>query len=214
MKDRCAAIDKALEELVSDGDYPEQPDARSFGGFVERAVLDAWGDLCAEWNVTPCDHPGRRTIYDASFVDDGAVVGVDFRTKDLADDRYSDGGVCAVANLLRWMVRDKAILVISEFGYTIADGVAAFSYVASAPAHTLPLETYRIENLGTGQIRLNQTIRESLPDVDWSRSPEEFFSDFAPMCIAHYATVCERASSRIAAVEAFIASEYSSIALK
>ena len=213
MEHRCAGIDTTLAEFVRDGDYPEQPDARAFGGFVEKAVLDAWSEFCDRWDVSPRDHPGRRTIYDASFVEDGCVVGVDFRTKDLADDRYSDGGVCAVANLLRWMVRERGILIIAEFGYTIVDGVAEFSYVASAPVHALPLETYRIENLGTGQLRLNQTIKQSLPDIQWKRTPEEFFASFAPTCIAHYETVRERAASRIEAVEAFIESGFTSITL-
>src|SRR5688500_584769 len=129
----CGRIDESLATLVEKRDFPEQADARAFGGYVEHAVLVEWTDLCRDWKVVPRTHPGRRTIYDASFEVDDSLVGVDFRTKDLADDRYSDGGLCAVGNLLRFMVRERATLLITEFGYAIQDGIATFEYVQSAP---------------------------------------------------------------------------------
>jgi hypothetical protein len=210
----CQQIDSSLARLVHEREFPEQPDARAFGAYVEQAALGEWGELCSEWSVEPRDHPGRRTIYDASFVAEGVVIGVDFRTKDLADNRYSDGGICAVGNLLRFMVRESATLVITEFGYAIEDGVATFDYVVSAPIHALPIATYRIENLGTGQLRLNDSIHDCASAIAWERSTEEFFAEFAPLCIKHYGRVKERADLRIKSVEDFIASEFKAIALR
>lgn len=214
LSDLCKRMDDGLTMLVQERDFIEQPDARAFGGYVEAAALASWADLCDSWDVSPRDHPGRRTIYDASFEREGGVIGVDFRTKDLAGDRYSDGGICAVGNLLRWMVRDNATLLITEFGYAIEDGLAAFSYVATAPIHALPLDTYRIENLGTGQLRLNRTIADSMEDVEWERSTAAFFDAFAVLCVSHYERVRARAEERIAAIDAFVASGFAEIALK
>jgi hypothetical protein len=161
-------------------------------GHVEQAVLADWPALCGRLGVTALEHPGRRTIYDASFEADGNLVGVDFRTKDLADDRYSDSGICAVANLLRFMVGNKATLLITELGYSIQDGVAVFTYIRTAPVHALPVDTYRIENLGTGQLRFNDSILECGDRVVWDRSIQEFFADFAPLCTEHYRRVKQR----------------------
>ena len=213
LKKILAEIDSSLTMLVVESDVREQPDARAFGAAVEAAVLRRWPDLCATWGVTPLRDAGRRTIYDAGFVDGGRQVGVDFRTKDLAEGRYSDGGICAVANLLRWMVRNDAILVVTEFGYMIERGAARFAYVASAPIHSLPLDVYRIANLGTGQVRIGRSIHASLEEIDWDRSPAEFFAAFAPVCIEHYERVRTDAAVRIAAIEAFVESEFTAISL-
>jgi hypothetical protein len=214
LKDLCARVDAAFGELVGAREFPEQADARAFGGFVEQVVLRTWPELCRGWKVDCLGLPGRRTIYDAAFVTGDGIVGIDIRTKDLARERYSDGGVCAVGNLLRRMVKEKATLVISEFGYTIDDGVASFEYVASAPIHVLPLDVYRIENLGTGQIRLDRSVGDSLGAAEWDRSPEAFFTEFASLCVAHYRRVQERAALRIEAIDAFVESGFSEVALK
>ena len=181
---------------------------------MEAAALGAWTDLCAGWRVTPRENPGRRTIYDASFVRNDIVFGVDFRTKDLASNRYSDGGICAVGNLLRWMVTHRSTLLITEFGYTIENGLAEFAHVATAPVHAFPAAAYRIENLGTGQLRLNASVHESMGDIEWDRTPAEFFDAFARLSIAHYERVQARAAQRIEAIEAFLASGFAEIQIK
>lgn len=101
-------LDTALGRLLRERTFPEQPDSRAFGASIEDAVVPAWPEVCAAIGVDPLPRPGRRTIYDAALLMDGTLVGVDIRTKDLASGRYSDGGVCAVGNLLRWMVRERA----------------------------------------------------------------------------------------------------------
>jgi hypothetical protein len=214
LRELCQTIDETLTEFIGMRDIAQQPDARAFGGYVEAAVLASWPDLCVVWCVAPLAHPGRRTIYDASFKAGDLVVGVDFRTKDLAKGRYSDGGICAVGNLLRWMVKERSTLLVTEFGYTIDDEIAAFAYVATAPIHALPSETYRIENLGTGQLRLNASVRDILPTVAWDRTAEEFFEAFSGLCLTHYDRVRVGAAVRLAAVEDFVASGYTRISLK
>jgi hypothetical protein len=213
LKEIAAAIDGSLMTLVTRAAVPEQPDARAFGAAVEKAVLSQWVELCRAWGVTALPTPGKRTIYDAGFVCDSGPVGVDFRTKDLCEGRYSDGGICAVANLLRWMVRDGATLLVTEFGYTVENGFANFAYVASALLHTLPFDVYRLANLGTGQLRLARSIRESLPEAARDRPPAEFFAFFSSLCVGHYERVRDDAIARIRAIEGFADSGFSSIAL-
>jgi hypothetical protein len=80
--------------------------------------------------------------------------------------------------------------------------------------HALPGDTYRIENLGIGQLRFNASILECGDRIAWDRTIPDFFADFAPLCIEHYRRVKERADRRIEAMEAFVESGYDRITLK
>lgn len=73
--------------------------------------------------------------------------------------------------------------------------------MSSAPLHALPTATYRIENLGTGQLRLNDSIHDSADSIDWERTTEAFFDAFAPLCIEPYERVKKRADARIKVVD-------------
>jgi hypothetical protein len=207
-------LDGALGQLFHGRIFPEQPDSRAFGAAIEDAAVREWPALCHGIGVDPLPRPGRRTIYDAAFVANGALVGVDFRTKDLERGRYSDGGICAVGNLLRWMVRDHGTLLVAEVGYRIKDAVADIRYVATAPIHVLPKESYRIENLGTGQLRLNASIADAVGGAVWSRTHEEFFELFAGSCIDHYERVAAVAIGRAAAITSFVECGYAEISLR
>ena len=209
----CIQIDNSFRNLITETIVGEQPDSRAFGAYVEKMVKDRWIELCQSWDKSPNPHPGRRTIYDVSFTDKGHLVGIDIKSKDLDESRYSNGGICAVSNLLKLLVREKGLLVLSEFGYTISGGKVDFSYVASIPIHCLPEKIYRIENLGTGQVRLNYTLQEALPDVNWNRTRIEFFESFAKLCIDHYNRVSKVALKRRKAIEDFIKSGYTTIRL-
>jgi hypothetical protein len=112
------------------------------------------------------------------------------------------------------MVTDRATLLITELGYTIERGVAVFTHVATAPIHAFPIEAYRIENLGTGQLRLNASVHACMADIAWERTFVEFFGAFAQLSISHYERVQERAAQRIEAIEAFLASDFAEIRLK
>jgi hypothetical protein len=169
--------------------------------------------LCAEWGVEPGARPGRRTIYDACFLRNGAFVGIDFTTKDLNDERYADGGVCSVGNLLRFLgPRDDATLIVAEFGYKIENDDVRFVHVAAAPIHCLSPEILRIENLGTGQVRLDESL--STTQIRWNQSKGDFFAGFCPRCLLHYERVQVRAEERAAAIQAFVDSHFEELRLK
>lgn len=186
MRNLCNRVNTSFCNLIEESVVTEQPDSRAFGAYVEKYIKDKWETLCAEWGTAPQPHPGRRTIYDVSFLRSGQIVGLDIKSKDLDTTRYSDGGICAISNLLRFLVREKAAFLLSEFGYKIEGGTVSFEYVKTAPFQCLPYDIYRIENLGTGQIRLNYTIKEARTSIDWNRSNEEFFKHFAQLCLNHY----------------------------
>jgi len=209
----CEQVDDSFHKLITEIIVREQPDSRAFGAYVEKMVKDRWIELCKTWGKAPNPHPGRRTIYDVSFTDKGHLVGIDIKSKDLDETRYSNGGICAVSNLLRFIVKEEGLLILSEFGYTISGAKVNFDYVASIPFHCLPEKIYRIENLGTGQLRLNYTLKEALPDVNWSRSRIEFCELFAKLCIGHYDKVSKVTRERRKAIEEFVESGYKKIKL-
>ncbi len=75
------------------------------------------------------------------------------------------------------MANDKGVFMIVEFGHdksTTKNNSRDIEYISVAPFHTLPADTYRIENLGTGQVRLNYTINQVWDEIDW----EKFYPDF------------------------------------
>lgn len=87
-----------------------------FGAMIEKRITDNWEAICSKMGYPPIDRPGRRTIFDFAFQVDNQVVGIDVKTKDLDSARYSDGGICAVGNLLKYLANDKGVFLIAEFG--------------------------------------------------------------------------------------------------
>lgn len=97
-------------------------------------------------------------------------------------EEYSDGGVCAVGNLLKYLANDKGVFVIVEFGHNQSNeksNIRDIEYIRAVPFHCLPSDCYRIENLGTGQVRLNYSINQVWEEIDWMRSYHTFFDVFA-----------------------------------
>jgi hypothetical protein len=206
MRALCVALDQQLDDVVRQG-LEIQPDSRSVGAYVEKAVLDGWARICKQLGVEANDRPGRRTIYDASFSRADDHIGVDIRTKDLDEARYADGGICSVGNLLRLLVRDGGALLVSEFGYREAGQRLEFDRVRTAPIHMLPLEIFRIENLGTGQVRLDGSIVNSYESIDWARPVLDFVRPFAELAIEHYARVSAKADERANALRRYLDGE-------
>ena len=55
-----------------------------------------------------------------------------------------------------------------------------------APFHCLPDNVYRIENPGTGQVRLNYTINQVWSEINWERTYYELFEIFCELAIIHH----------------------------
>jgi hypothetical protein len=202
LRDLCKGLDEQLAEVAGPG-LEAQPDSRAVGAYAEKAVLDAWPSICERLDVQPLPPPGRRTIYDAAFRVDGALIGIDVRSKDLDEARYADGGICSVGNLLRLLTRDLGVLVVAEFGYREEQGRIEFAYARTAPLHCLPVAAFRIENLGTGQVRLDKTVGDTTEELDWTRPVDEFLRVFSDLAIDHYERVERVARERAEALAVF-----------
>ena len=193
-----------FEELRSG--ISEREDSRAFGAMVERKITDNWDRICSELGYTALDRPGKRTIFDFAFQEADRIVGIDVKTKDLDSRKYSDGGICAVGNLLKYLANDKGVFLIAEFGHNKSserDDRRDIEYICVAPFIMLPQNAYRIENLGTGQVRLNYTVYQVMDEIAWNRDITEFYDMFVDLAILHYQRVNREATKRIAALEEF-----------
>jgi hypothetical protein len=96
--------------------------------------------------------------------------------------------------------------MIIEFGHERSKRTETrrtLKYIRVAPFHCLPKQTYRIENLGTGQVRLNYTINDVWNEIDWNRPYHDFFDIFCNLCINHYRRVKAVSEKRILSIEKF-----------
>lgn len=202
-------ISELFEELRSGMSARE--DSRAFGAMIEKRITDNWEAICNDLGFPALERPGRRTIFDFAFKKGSQVVGIDVKTKDLDTTRYSDGGICAVGNLLKYLANDNGIFLIAEFGHNKASdrtGRRDIEYIRVAPFVMLPQNAYRIENLGTGQVRLNYTLNQVWDEIEWERSLPEFYDLFIELSITHYKRVSRDAMKRIEALERFKANGY------
>jgi len=202
-------IGNLFDELRSG--MAEREDARAFGAMVEKKITQNWEGICHELGYEAVSIPGRRTIYDFACKIDSTLFGFDVKTKDLDSAKYSDGGVCAVGNLLKYLANDKGVFLIVEFGHNKAgekSDARDLEYIRIAPFHLLPKDCYRIENLGTGQVRLNYTINQVWNEIDWERPYEEFFDIFCDLTLTHYKRVKADSDTRIKSIEDFKKNNY------
>ena len=193
-----------FEELRSG--ISEREDSRAFGAMIEKRITDNWENICTELDYTALDRPGRRTIFDFAFKDAEHLVGIDVKTKDLDSTAYSDGGICAVGNLLKFLANDNGVFLIAEFGHNKSAEHSAkrdIEYIRVAPFILLPQNAYRIENLGTGQVRLNYTLNQVWDEIAWDRDITEFYDLFIDLATVHYRRVSRDAMKRIEALEDF-----------
>lgn len=116
-----AELSTLFEELRSG--IAAREDSRAFGAMIEHRIKQNWDDICARCGCTPEDLPGRRTIFDFGFKIQKTIVEIDVKTKDLDTAKYSDGGICAVGNLLKFLANDRGQFIIAEFGHNQSGGV-------------------------------------------------------------------------------------------
>jgi hypothetical protein len=213
----CEELEQKLDELFFDlrDGAPVREDSRAFGAMIEKRITDNWDDLCTSISAEPVPTPGRRTIYDFACTVDGQLLGFDVKTKDLDSTRYSDGGVCAVGNLFKFLANDLGIFVVVEVAHQEASepGKRRLEDIKVAPFHLLPEDTYRIENLGTGQVRLNYSITETQDRMNWERSMNEFYDIFGELAIKHYERVKKDADSRANLIRTFLSNGYQNFRL-
>lgn len=181
-------------------------DSRAFGAMIEEKITNNWQNICKTLGYTAVARPGKRTIFDFAFQRKDNFVGIDVKTKDLDSKKYSDGGICAVGNLLKFLANDKGTFLIAEFGHNRSSDKTNrrdIEYIRVAPLIMLPQNAYRIENLGTGQIRLNYTVNQVWGEIVWDRDINEFYDMFVDLAIQHYQRVSRDAMNRIAALKEF-----------
>jgi hypothetical protein len=208
LQDVCAHIERDLESLFEElrSGISQREDSRAFGAMIEKRITENWIKICRENGYDPMDIPGRRTIFDFAFKLENKIMGIDVKTKDLDSQKYSDGGICAIGNLFKFLANDKGEFLIAEFGHNKSSSTKDtrdIEYIRVAPFTVLPVQAYRIENLGTGQIRLNYTLNQIWDEIEWSRSTTQFFDYFSDLAIKHYQRVGRDAESRIRSIEKF-----------
>jgi hypothetical protein len=207
-KQLSETVQRQIEKLFSDyqSGISEREDSRAFGASIESRIKTNWTKVCKELGYKDYPIPGRRTIFDFAFELNQTRVGFDIKTKDLDEERYSDGGVCAVSNLLKYLANDKGVFMIIEFGHNNAKegkNLRDIEYIRVAPFHTFPADTYRIENLGTGQVRMEYTLSQIWEELKWNRPYKEFFDIFCDKAIKHYERVGRVAEIRKNAIIQF-----------
>lgn len=201
-------VETKLAELFDElrSGISEREDSRAFGAMIEKRITDNWERICTELGYEALDRPGRRTIFDFACQDAGCIVGIDVKTKDLDATSYSDGGICAVGNLLKFLANDKGVFLIAEFGHNqsaVNSSKRDIEYIRVAPFIMLPQNAYRIENLGTGQVRLNYTVNQVWDEIAWDRDITVFYDLFVDLAMTHYARVSRDAINRIEALKDF-----------
>ena len=208
IKEICSEFNEHFDQLFVDlrSGLSAREDSRAFGAMIEKRLKDNWAALCQTVGSVAERNPGRRTIYDFAAKVDGTFFGFDVKTKDLDSAIYSDGGVCAVGNLLKFLANDKAMFIVVEFGHNKAKegtNLRDLEYIRVAPFHLLPSTAFRIENLGTGQVRLNYTINQIYEEIEWDRELNGFFDIFTDLSILHYERVGRDALARISMIKKF-----------
>jgi hypothetical protein len=213
----CRRLDDKFIELFAEikTGMTAREDSRAFGAMIEHRITVAWPKITSNLGFQPLEIPGKRTIFDFGIKEGGYIIGIDVKTKDLDSKRYSDGGICAVGNLLKFLANDKGSFLIAEFGHNESkenSGLRDIEYIRVAPFDCLPDNCYRIENLGTGQVRLNYTINQIYDEIKWGRPVNAFFDHFTDLAIKHYERVSRDAKKRIDAINKFRANGYTHFA--
>ena len=200
-----AKLSEIFSEELTSG-LAAREDSRAFGAMVEKKIADNWEQVCSDLGYVPLERPGRRSIFDFAFQSEGKILGIDVKTKDLDSTRYSDGGICAVGNLLKFLANDDGMFLLAEFGHNRLSAQRErreIVYIRVVPFILLPSDAYRIENLGTGQVRLNYMVNEVWDEIDWQRDLTDFYDMFIELAIRHYRRVSRDALNRITSLEAF-----------
>lgn len=196
---------------------PEREDSRAFGALIERTVIEARKTICQDLNMGCDTIPGKRTIYDFATKYNQTLFGFDIKTKDISKGKYSDGGVCSLANLIRFLVNQKGVFVIVEVAHSQSDEDSSkrvIEFVRTTPLHTIPVRFMRIENLGIGQLRLNKRTDDLMEHIDWNKDPNDFIKEFIPLVTEHFKKVSQKATDRIKAINNFKESGFTNFKIK
>lgn len=116
-----------------------------------------------------------------------------------------------MGNLLKFLANDRGVFLIVEVGHnrgSMTTDTRDISYILVAPFECLPANSYRVENLGTGQVRLNYSVNQVHDEIAWERSHTDFFDIFTDLAMAHYERVGRDATKRIDSLMAFRARGY------
>lgn len=203
LKELCTRIAQEIENEINRYPLDQREDSRAFGASIESIIKNKWESLCSRLGFRPLGHGGARTIYDVAFEYKGYSFGMDIRSKDTDPRKYSDGGVCSIGNLLKFLEK-KWFLLVAEIEHLPnaqertkreVKGVLVF------PFHCLPMDIYRIQNLGTGQIRFNGTISNAYERMEWHRTVGQFLDILLTKARDHYTKVAEDAVKRREKVE-------------
>lgn len=213
LRDISQKLETELSKLFDEprSGIAAREDSRAFGAMIEHRIKQNWEGICSGCGWSPEPLPGRRTIYDFAFKIEECIVGIDVKTKDLDSMKYADGGICAVGNLLRFLANDRGQFIIAEFGHTRSgtdSDARNLEYIRVAPFTALPVDAYRIENLGTGQVRLKYRIDQMRDEIEWERDMSRFYDFFTDLAINRYQHVGRVAQKRIEAIEAFKSGGY------
>jgi len=189
-----------------------RPDSRAIGAEIEDEIKNRWKDIVDKiGGINPeFDRERVRTIYDMGFDYKNQFYGVDIKSIDV-NRGFTSGGVCAVKNLLDFMVNKKNIFVVCEVGYSTNKKRVIIKYIKVVPFHFIPIDNIHIENLGTGQIQ----FKESLNSLDIKPiSKEVFYENFSRLAVSHYKKVRSVAFERLSSIENFIDSGYKTFKMK
>jgi len=218
LKETFALVEAEISALFADirSGISAREDSRAFGAMIERKITDNWTKICKKLNFDAIEIPGRRTIFDFACNVGNTIWGFDVKTKDLDSTKYSDGGVCAIGNLLKFLANDNGVFIIVEFGHKLSDvkNCRDIEYIKIAPFHVLPEKAYRIENLGTGQVRLNYSLNQVWDEIEWDRSIVNFFNIFCNLAKNHYIRVKTDAEKRVKTIEDFVKNDYRNFKFK
>ncbi len=207
MKNHIESLNNELEIYFSDSNkfIGKREDSRADGAQLEKKLLSYWPELCTKLGSKFGGIPGNRTIFDVSHSFKHNFFGIDIKTKNLDPGKYSDGGVCSVANLLKFLEKNDTIFVILEIGHIKAktgNAKRQILYAKTAPIHVMPFEledkkVIGIENLGTGQVRLKFKMNQIYDNLDWKRSKEEFIEYLVELAIGRYSVFGIQAENRV-----------------
>lgn len=208
----CVAIETEVRALFGSDELDAREDSGSFGGSIEQRIVEAWPDLCAQQGWKAESRPGKRTIYDVACVASGTRLGLDIKTADIDSEKYSDGGLCSVDHLLRFLAgkeaKKRGVLIVLEITHRRGSGPGkrTIANVVAAPISAVPVGLIRIENLGTGQVRLDEPLGQST--LDWHRTTDAFLEGFVSLAQEHYGRVEKDAQRRRSALATFAAGGY------
>ena len=205
-------LSKIIFNIIKNLAIERRPDSRAIGAEIEDIIKNNWSKIINQSDgEKPEFYLDRvRTIYDMSFEYKNQFYGIDVKSVDV-NRGFTSGGVCAVKNLLDFIVNRKWIFLVCEVGYSAQDKKIKIEYVKVVLFHFIPISNLHIENLGTGQIQFKESLQKlAIKPVKL----ENFYKQFSTLALSHYKKVQITAKKRLETVKDFIASGYKVFRMK